>query len=211
VSFVKGNLSYTRFFVEKKLDLMQLDALASAISLRRFRPLKAQGTDLQSIGWADWQNPYDDEAELHFKNYVVDKNILLSFREDTIALPKALIQEKLRQQLQVLIKQGEKPNPKKRYALEMNIREELRQKALPKSACANIIWNFQENHLRFFSRGTTIIEKFCKLFEQTFDCKPVLLNFGYKAIQLAPLPDEQLRLNALKPQLLFQAIERLEI
>lgn len=204
MSVLKGTMNYLRFRVQTH-SKHSIDALEQAVAMRRFIPLHPQGEDLESYGWVSFQRPYADDLALTNDLFLFGERVVLGFRLDTIAYPKALVKDMLFRKCEEHERQmGQKPSFRAQRMLELSVISELRGKILPKTKVAEWVFDMQRQELRLFARGQAISERFQKLFSQTFQVEITPISFVAQAMA-AELPlREKAFLETLSHQPIFR-------
>jgi hypothetical protein len=199
-----GTMSYSRFKVQGNLPTSYLSIYESAIILRRFIALKPDGIDNESYGFVSVQKPYDDQLQINNGHFLFDDKIALAFRHDIFTLPKSLFKSLVEQKISDHIKKtAQSPNNNLKRVFEATVKNELKQKILPKTKIIEFIWDINKKELRIFGRGKSTLEKFISLFEQTFQMKLILLNFSKIALETELNISKQSALEILKPYSIF--------
>lgn len=176
MAIFSGSMSYLRFSVIGTVPSNLIDSFEKALSIRRFVPLHPEGLDTEASGWVPLQNPYLDETPILNDQFLFQERVILGYREDRINYPKALLRDLVELRLR------EFPD-KNRQLIESAVMSELRQRILPKSKVVDICWDLSRSELRFFARGQGLVERFEKLFEQTFQMR--LKQLTYPEIALS--------------------------
>lgn len=58
----------------------------------------------------------------------------------------------------------------------------MRHRILPQSKVVDVLWDLSRSELRFFARGLGLLERFEKLFEQTFQMRVKQLTYSEIAL-----------------------------
>lgn len=170
-------MSYLRFSVSGTTPGNLIETFERALSIRRFVPLNPAGKDIESSGWVPAQKPYLDDEPILNHHFLFGERVILGYREDKISLPKAMLRD--------LIEQGLQEFPESnRQVIESAVMSELRQRVLPKSKVVEVVWDLSCSELRLFARGQALVERFEKLFEQTFQFKLKQLTYPEIALSL---------------------------
>ncbi len=169
-------MTYLRFAVVGTLPNNLIENFERALSVRRFVPLHPEGKDSETAGWVSVQNPYLDDDRILNDQFLFQERVVLGYREDKISYPKALLRDLVELRLK------EFPD-KNRQVVESAVISELRQRILPKSKIVEVLWDLSRSELRLFARGQGLVERFEKLFEQTFQMR--IKQLSYPEIALA--------------------------
>lgn len=176
MAILSGSMTYLRFAVVGTLPNNLIENFERALSVRRFVPLHPEGKDSETAGWVSVQNPYLDDDRILNDQFLFQERVVLGYREDKISYPKALLRDLVELRLK------EFPD-KNRQVVESAVISELRQRILPKSKIVEVLWDLSRSELRLFARGQGLVERFEKLFEQTFQMR--IKQLSYPEIALA--------------------------
>ncbi|OPZ22584.1 MAG: hypothetical protein BWZ03_00745 [bacterium ADurb.BinA186] len=182
---LQGTMSYQRFKVTTS-DLTPQD-VAQKIQLFKFRPLHPKGEDNESAGWVAFQSEYDHEKAIEVSDLYFDNKIILSFRVDTLSIPKQLLKSLVKRSLSAYFRDHQKMADKTvRKEIELAEIQGLRQRILPKTKLVEAVWNL-EGELKIFCRSHTLLERFLSVFQDTFllrpermDCAAQAYDYWYK-------------------------------
>jgi hypothetical protein len=192
----RGGLSYLRFTVDKDPPPKLVSGFEKAVEARRFMPLKG-GELAESAGWAPIDDPLDDEAPIPRDGFMFTGLIALAYREDKIAIPKALLEHQVRRRMLEIEQSGQRVNRTAKKAIELTVAAELRRKTMPMTRLVDVVWDLRRGELRLFGRGKIATERATALFERTFSVQPRLAHYGVRAFDV----DVSLRARAVLEQL----------
>ncbi|MBH1989072.1 MAG: hypothetical protein I8H75_04695 [Myxococcaceae bacterium] len=161
MAIFSGSMTYLRFSVLGSLPNQIVGHFEKVLSVRRFIPLHPEGRDTETSGWVPLNTPYLDDAPLLSEQFLFGERVVLGYREDKLSIPKPLLKDLVEKRLR------EFPD-KNRQMLEEIVVSELRQRILPKSRVIDVLWDLSRSELRLFGRGQGVLERFERLFEQTF-------------------------------------------
>jgi hypothetical protein len=173
-------MTYLRFAVLGTPPNNLIENFERALAVRRFVPLHPEGQDTESAGWVSIQNPYLDEERILNDQFLFQERIVLGYREDKLNFPKPMLRDLVEQRMR------EFPD-KSRQVIESAVMSELRHRVLPKSKVVDVLWDLSRSELRLFARGQGLVERFEKLFEQTFQMR--LKQLTYPEIALSSQAD----------------------
>src|SRR3989338_2685549 len=164
MAILSGSMTYLRFAVIGSLPNNLIENFERALAVRRFVPLHPEGQDSESAGWASIQNPHLDDERILNDQFLFQERVVLGYREDKLSFPKAMLRDL------VELRMKEFPD-QSRQVIESAVMSELRRRVLPKSKVIDILWDLSRSELRLFARGQGLVERFEKLFEQTFQMR----------------------------------------
>ncbi|MEI6805697.1 MAG: hypothetical protein WCK49_04230 [Myxococcaceae bacterium] len=176
MAILSGSMTYLRFAVIGTPPNNLIENFERALAVRRFVPLHPEAKDNETSGWVTIQNPYLDEQRILNDQFLFQERVVLGYREDKLSFPKAMLRDLVEQRIL------EFPDIS-RQEIESAVMSELRQRILPKSKVVDVLWDLSRSELRFFARGQGLIERFEKLFEQTFQMR--LRQLTYPEIALS--------------------------
>jgi len=212
MGILSGSSTYLRFRVEGGVSSNYAEVFEKALEIRRFVPLHPDGEDNESSGWVLFQRPYADEETILSDSFLFGDSIMLGFREDSMAYPKAMMKDWVKKRLtDYQEKNHAKITPSIKKAIEATVKSEIRKRILPKSKVVNCQWDLSRSRVRFFSRGKGLVERFVELFEQTFQVKLHLQTFAGLAETANLSLMEKSLLETLKPQEIFKIAIRTEV
>lgn len=176
MAILSGSMTYLRFAVIGTPPSNLIENFERALSVRRFVPLHPEGQDSETAGWVSVQNSYLDDQPILNDQFLFQERVVLGYREDKLSFPKAMFRDL------VELRMKEFPD-QNRQVIESAVMSELRRRVLPKSKVVDVLWDLSRSELRFFARGQGLIERFEKLFEQTFQMR--LKQLTYPEIALS--------------------------
>ncbi len=170
---IKGNVSYTRFYVWGELEGSFQDRFMRSIKNRTFEPLVAQEPDEEHMGWCFIADPFDLELsrdKVFFNNFVN-----LSLRIDRWRIPKPVFDAHFAEaERQHLEKKGrERLAKREKEELRMFVAKRLRKQVIPAMKITDMSWDMDANLVRFWNNSTKMHERFLEIFEKTFKLKLV--------------------------------------
>lgn len=179
----KGSLSYLRFVVDHDPPPRLVATYEQAIEARRFMPLRG-GEQAESAGWAPIDEPLDDEAPIPREAFLFGGLLAVSYREDTIAIPRAVLEHHVRRRMLEIEQSGQKVTRTAKKAIEATVAAELRRKTMPRTRLVDVVWDMNKKELRMFGRGKIATERVAALFERTFQAMPRLAHYGVRAFDV---------------------------
>lgn len=170
---IKGNVSYTRFYVWGELEGSFQDRFMRSIKNRTFEPLVSQEPDEEHMGWCSVADPFDLELsrdKVFFNNFVN-----LALRIDRWRIPKPVFDAHFAEaERQHLEKKGrERLAKREKEELRMFVAKRLRKQVIPAMKITDMSWDMDTNLVRFWNNSTKMHERFMEIFEKTFKLKLV--------------------------------------
>lgn len=182
-----GSLSLRRLRVLRSPLENKLPQLVEQMRKHRIRPM---GIDEAKEEVSGWCHPFSGEPD--FRNpdkLVYDNAFIFGLRTDSKRVPGTLFRLQLKAALEELEKRapkerGERPRLAKKLkdAARDRIKTELLKRTLPNIRLVEIIWHLDSNEIWLLSQGTSVLEHFEKLFNETFALPFVHINAGTAAV-----------------------------
>jgi len=166
MSFIKGNLSLSRFSVlQESFDFSFLEEKLTSRSFKDLFPLEAQ----EKWGWTLIDDPLSTEftpARYKFGNY-----FLFSLRVDTRRIPASLFKLRyLEGEKDFLARHGlAKLSREQRESLREVTRKELATRIPPIPSFYEVCWSPAKSAVYFSGTGQKIRDDFVSYFEETFE------------------------------------------
>jgi DNA recombination-dependent growth factor C len=194
---LKGTMGYTRFIVKSEAEL-DAKAIAEKLNLFKFKPLHPHGEDQETMGWCAYLAEYDPEKSIEMKDFLYDDKIVLSFRMDSISIPKDLLKAVVKKSVASYYKDYKKwPDKTVKKEIELAEAKAIRARILPKTKIIEAMWSQQQGELRVFCRSKSQLDQVTELFLQTFLLRPERRDFSYGALGHSP------RVEAISHQPMF--------
>ena len=197
-----------------QVSLHRFQVLGSSVIAPEMIVSRAIEKKVSPIGWDElreeafgWCEPFSgDVAFLRRDHLFTDQACVLGVRLDQKKVPGTLLRLQLRSALEALKDangfEGKKKRiPKnQREAVQLRIREELMQRTLPQIKIAELVWLLDSQELWLCGASESFVERFVRLFMDTFECSLVVLNPGTMGIDFDRLAASSGQMN-LEPLL----------
>lgn len=191
MGFLQGRVTALRFRVDgqtpRLFDEEHLDRLRGRAAGRQ-RIAAADGVE---VGWTAGEHVLDTDFSLE-KN-IINDGLHFEFRIDTEKLPSDLLRAYYATELRSLAQHNPSGIPsvrQKREAKEnarLRLEDEARDGRFKKRKCIPVLWDRLSNEILFGSTSLSHLDRFCHLFEQTFDVELECMTAGKRAYSLAEL------------------------
>ena len=182
MSLLSASVSITRYKVEGKLETPVLETAAAALKKNSISEIEDQASEKVS-GWTSFEKPY--QPDFSGSNFVFGAYLVFALRIDKKTLPAKLIQKHFMiESARRLADSGRQylsRNEKK--ILKDKVVEELYLKVPAIPQLYDIIWNYEESVLWFFSNLKAANEELETLFIRSFGLTLIRM-FPYTAAQL---------------------------
>lgn len=206
---LQGTMSYQRFRVTKS-DLAPSD-IAQKMQLFKFRLLHPKGEDNESAGWVAFQSEYDHEKAIEVSDFYFDNKMILSFRVDTLSIPKQLLKSLVKRSLSAYFRDHQKMADKTvRKEIELAEIQGLRQRILPKTRLVEAVWSL-DGDLKIFCRSQSLLERFLGVFQDTFLLRPERLDCAAQAYDFCHKNEAIITMDALAHTPIFMPPLRVDV
>ena len=182
MSMLSASVSITRYKVEGKLETPILETVTAALNKNAISEIDNQASAKVS-GWTSFDKPY--QPDFSGSNFVFGAYLVFALRIDKKTIPPKLIQKHF------MIESNRRLADSGRQYLSRNEKQALKDQVveglyLKVPAVPNvydIIWNYEESVLWFFSNLKAANEELETLFLRSFDLSLIRM-FPYTAAQL---------------------------
>ena len=199
MGILSSTVSMTRYMVKGRLDEPIIESIIKGLKKYTISDIDSEASE-KSLGWTSFETPYSpdfDNSSFLFGTYLV-----FSLRVDRKSIPPKIInkhvaiekERRLAKSGRRFISSGERKMIKEQVLHSLC----LRVPATPN--VYDLIWNYEENKLWFFSSLKSANEDLEDLFSQSFNLSLIRL-FPYTAAELGSgLTDSKRdRLHSLSP------------
>ncbi len=190
MSLFSASVSITRYKVEGQLDAPILETVATALNENAISEIDDQAPEKVS-GWTSFEKPY--QPDFSGSSFVYGAYLIFALRIDKKAIPAKVVQKHFMiasaRQLAESGRQYLSRHEKQR--IKDHVIDELSLKVPATPNVYDIIWNYEESFLWFFSNLKAANEELETLFLRSFDLTLVRM-FPYTAAHLnADLSDTE--------------------
>ena len=182
MSLLSASVSITRYKVEGKLETPVLETAAAVLKKNAISEIDDQASEKLS-GWTSFERPY--QPDFSGSNFVFGAYLVFALRIDKKTIPAKLIQKHF------MIESARRLADSGRPYLSRNEKQTLKDQvveglyatvpAVPQ--VYDIIWNYEESILWFFSNLKAANEELETLFTRSFGLTLIRM-FPYTAAQL---------------------------
>lgn len=165
----KGSVSYTLYRVRGEVDRKEIGPMIERINEFRFRGLTPSSDSDIEHGWCVFDDMLSTEFTL--ENVVLDSYIRLGLRTDRWSLPGALMKARIEKLSQAKLAESKRAKATKREREEIRLAvvAEMKLQSIPAASSIDMVWNLDDNTVRFWTQSGAKREVFQELFETTFD------------------------------------------
>lgn len=190
MGLLSSTVSLTRYRVEGKLKQPVLDTIIKGLKTYTIRDIDDDVLD-RTIGWTSFENPFHPDFDS--SSFSIANLLVFSFRIDKKSIPSKVIQKHYKAESEKRLKESAREylsrNEKKTIKEEVIERLSLRIPSTPN--IYDVVWNYEEASLWFFSTQKAANEELETLFSKSFDVSLIRL-FPYTCAQFsAGLSDSQ--------------------
>lgn len=169
---LSGSITFKSFYVDGEPPNDFHDDYIAKLQSKAFRPLSPIGDDESTVGWVTVQKP----LEMTFQRFDIFFNqyILFALRIDKWALPSNIVNARILQNTELKFPKNDEPKKISKRAKEeikSEVIQEMKLQSIPSMKIVDVLWNFTERKLQFYTVNKNLCEEFAELFEETFKLK----------------------------------------
>jgi len=179
---LSSSISITQYRVEGSIESSFMETVTDALKNNTIREIDNEPED-KSVGWTDFQSPFKPDFE--GSSFMYGTHLLFSLRIDKKTIPSKVIAKHLKMAVAKRLEQSE------REALHKNEKSEIKDEVLRRlflrmPATPNmydLIWNYEQKILWFFTNLKAANEELETLFSKSFKLSLIRM-FPYTAALL---------------------------
>lgn len=166
-----GSMTYKQYVVRDDLPAQWREMFQQGILRHVFTPLDPGGEADRAVGWCSPHFPLD--LDLDTNVYLYTDYIVLGLRIDAWNIPSSLLKIYSESEARrVMAEQNREALSRyERAEIKERVKLELRSKTLPSIKTVEMVWNWQDGTVRFFSSSQKLNLDFMDLFEDTFSLR----------------------------------------
>jgi DNA recombination-dependent growth factor C len=201
---LSSSVSITRYRVQGEIEDAFMETVTAALKNNTIREIDNEPDD-KSVGWTSFQNPFKPDFE--GSSFVIGTHLIFSLRIDKKTLPAKVVDKQVKMAIAKRLEQSE------REALHRNEKSEIKDEVLRRlymrvPATPNmydLIWNYEQKVLWFFTNLKAANEELETLFSKSFKLSLVRMFPYTEALMSADLADDQKdRLEKLSPATFYR-------
>ena len=199
MGLMSSSVSITRYIVEGRLEEPVLENLSSALTQNTIREIDDEAAE-KSIGWTSFETPFSpgfEDSSFSLGNYLI-----FSLRIDKKSVSSKIIQKRITQEetRRLLEKGRDYFSAQEKKLLKEQVINSLYSQIPATPNIYDIVWNYEEGTLWFFSNLKAANEVLESFFRHTFRLSLIRI-FPYTAADLTANLDhsEKDLLNQLSP------------
>ena len=182
MSLLSASVSITRYKIEGKLKTPVTETVAAALKKNAISEIEDQSAETMS-GWTSFEKPY--QPDFRGSNFVYATYLVFALRIDKKTIPSKLIQKHF------MIESARRIAASGRQYLSRNEKQIIKDRVIEALYLKvpaiphvyDIIWNYEESALWFFSNLKAANEELETLFLRSFGLTLIRM-FPYTAAQL---------------------------
>ncbi len=179
---LSSSVSITQYRVEGQIEKSFLENVADALGKNAIREIDNE-PEQQSVGWTSFESPF--KPDFKGSSFMFGTHILFSLRIDKKSIPSKVVAKHLNMAVNKRLAQSD------RKALHKNEKSEIKDEVLRRlylrvPATPNIydlVWNYEQKTLWFFTNLKAANEELETLFSKTFKISLIRM-FPYTAAEL---------------------------
>ncbi len=183
MSLLSASISITRYKVERRLKTPLLENVAVALKKNAISEIDDHASEKVS-GWTSFEKPY--QPEFSGSNFVYGAYMVFALRIDKKTIPAKVVQKHfIIESARRLAETGRQYlSRNEKQTIKDHVIEALYLKVPATPHVYDIIWNYEESFLWFFSNLRAANEELETLFLRSFDVTLIRM-FPYTAAQLS--------------------------
>ena len=201
---LSSSVSITQYRVQGEIADEFMETVTAALKNNTIREIDNEPDD-KSVGWTSFQSPFQPDFE--GSSFVIGTHLIFSLRIDKKTIPAKVVDKQVKMAIAKRLEQSE------REALHRNEKSEIKDEVLRRlymrvPATPNmydLIWNYEDKVLWFFTNLKAANEELETLFAKSFKLSLIRIFPYTAAIMTADLADEQKdRLEKLSPTTFYR-------
>jgi len=186
---LKGSVTIRRYLVRGDRP-REPARLVKGVRAHLLVPIDPAGESERAFGWASIADPED--LDFAPEDMFLGESLALALRVDVLKPPGGVVKRLAAQRLKAL---GRRSNRAETRAAREEVKRSLRDRYLPTSRSADMVWQLERGHVYFWSHAKGMNELLVDLFARSFGLELVPLGPGLVAGRgmlpagLAPTPE----------------------
>ena len=182
MGLLSNTVSITRYKIEGDTPESIMDTVSNGLKRNKIIDIDKDVQEM-AVGWTTFENPYLPDFET--TSFVYGNYIVFSLRIDKKSIPSKMVKKIYSMEVERKLKESDREflsrNEKKQ--VKDNVIHSLCLRIPPTPNTYDVLWNYEESLLWFFSTQKAANEEFETLFTKSFKLTPIRL-FPYTIADL---------------------------
>jgi DNA recombination-dependent growth factor C len=189
----------SRYRVSGKIDGPLMETIHQGLSRHTVPEIDGESTE-KATGWTSWQNPYQPDFE--GSSFVYGTYLVFSLRVDKKSIPAKAVQKLMAVEMSRKLADENRPyiSKNEKKLIKEQVTDTLCRQVPSVPNIYDLIWNYEEGRLFFFTTLKSANEELEDLFVKTFGLNLIrLFPYTLTEVGMELTADRKERLNHLKP------------
>ena len=166
-----GSLTFKQYLVRDPVPEEWRASFQKGVERYTFRPLDPANDSERSVGWCSPHFPLDLDLEL--SDLVYTDYLVLGMRIDAWSIPSSTLKIYTEAESRRVMTEQHRDNLSRYEIAEIKerVKLDLKRRILPTIKTIEMVWNWRDQVVRFFSSSQKVNLEFVDLFEETFSIR----------------------------------------
>ena len=166
-----GSMTFKQYLVRDPVPDEWRTSFQKGVERYTFRPLDPASDSERSIGWCSPHFPLDLDIEL--SQLIYTDYLVLGMRIDGWSIPSSTLKIYTEAESRRVMAEQHRVNLSRYEIAEIKerVKMDLKRKILPTIKTIEMVWNWRDQVVRFFSSSQKVNLEFVDLFEETFSLR----------------------------------------